>query len=45
MTLDLTLIKPLVFQFLKDELKTLNLLPEVGDLLLFRNNFYEVDSK
>jgi hypothetical protein len=33
------------FSFLKDELKTLNLLPEVGDLLLFRNNFYEVDSR
>ena len=33
------------FSFLKDELKVLNLLPEVGDLLLFRNNFYEVDSK
>jgi hypothetical protein len=33
------------FSFLKDELKNLNLLPEVGDLLLFRNNFYEVDSR
>ena len=33
------------FSFLKDELKVLNLLPEVGDLLLFRNNFYEVDSR
>ena len=33
------------FSFLKNELKTLNLLPEVGDLLLFRNNFYEVDSR
>ena len=27
------------FKFLKDELITINLLPEVGDLLLFRNNF------
>tara|TARA_B110000908_G_C10228129_1_gene439125 strand:+ start:1424 stop:1969 length:546 start_codon:yes stop_codon:yes gene_type:complete len=33
------------FRFLKDELITINLIPEVGDLLLFRNNFYEVDSK
>jgi len=33
------------YQFLKEELKNLNLIPEVGDLLLFRNNFYEVDSK
>ena len=33
------------FKFLKEELKNINLLPEVGDLLLFRNNFYEVDSR
>tara|TARA_Y100000592_G_scaffold8976_1_gene12602 strand:- start:449 stop:991 length:543 start_codon:yes stop_codon:yes gene_type:complete len=33
------------FRFLKNELKNINLIPEVGDLLLFRNNFYEVDSK
>ena len=33
------------FNFLKDELKDINLVPEVGDLLLFRNNFYEVDGK
>tara|TARA_R100000805_G_C3515593_1_gene39987 strand:- start:10 stop:552 length:543 start_codon:yes stop_codon:yes gene_type:complete len=33
------------FRFLKDELQTINLIPEVGDLLLFRNNFYEVDGK
>ena len=33
------------FRFLKEELRNLNLVPEVGDLLLFRNNFYEVDSK
>jgi hypothetical protein len=33
------------FSFLKYELKTLNLIPEVGDILLFRNNFYEVDSR
>ena len=33
------------FRFLKDELKNINLIPEIGDLLLFRNNFYEVDSK
>jgi hypothetical protein len=33
------------FNFLKDELLTINLVPEVGDILLFRNNFYEVDAK
>ena len=33
------------FRFLKEELKTINLIPEIGDILLFRNNFYEVDSK
>ena len=33
------------FSFLKQELKDINLIPEVGDLLLFRNNFYEVDSR
>ena len=33
------------FRFLKQELKDINLVPEIGDILLFRNNFYEVDSK
>ena len=33
------------FRFLKQELLTINLIPEVGDILLFRNNFYEADSK
>mgnify|MGYP003676892009 CR=1 FL=1 len=33
------------FKFLKNELKDINLIPEVGDILLFRNNFYEVNSK
>ena len=33
------------FSFLKNELASINLVPEVGDLILFRNNFYEVDSK
>ena len=33
------------FSFLKQELKDINLIPEVGDLLLFRNNFFEVDGK
>ena len=33
------------FQFLKNELLTINLIPEVGDILLFRNNFYEIDNK
>ena len=34
-----------VFAFLKNELKEINLIPEVGDILLFRNNFFEVDSR
>ena len=33
------------FKFLKYELQTINLVPQVGDILLFRNNFYEADSK
>ena len=33
------------FSFLKNELKVINLIPEVGDIILFRNNFFEVDSK
>ena len=33
------------FRFLRVELVELNLVPEVGDILLFRNNFYEVDSR
>ena len=33
------------FSFLKTELKEINLVPEVGDILLFKNNFYEVDSR
>ena len=33
------------FRFLKKELKSINLYPEIGDILLFRNNFYEVDNR
>ena len=33
------------FKFLKNELESINLIPEVGDILLFRNNFYEIDGK
>ena len=33
------------FRFLKEELKDINLVPEVGDIVLFRNNFYEADGK
>jgi hypothetical protein len=33
------------FRFLKKELKDINLVPEVGDILLFKNNFYEIDTK
>ena len=31
------------FRFLKNELLNINLVTEVGDIILFRNNFYEVD--
>jgi hypothetical protein len=33
------------FRFLKQSLQDINLVPQVGDLLLFKNNFYEVDSR
>ena len=33
------------YRFLKQELLGINLIPEVGDLMLFRNNFYEVDGR
>ena len=33
------------FNFLKNELISINLVPEIGDIILFRNNFYEVDSR
>ncbi len=33
------------FSFLKQSLQDINLFPQVGDLLLFKNNFYEVDSR
>ena len=33
------------FKFLKDELILINLVPQIGDIVLFRNNFYEIDSK
>ena len=33
------------FSFLKESLQDINLFPQVGDLLLFKNNFYEVDSR
>ena len=33
------------FRFLKQSLQDINLVPEIGDLLLFKNNFYEVDER
>ena len=33
------------FRFLKEGLIDINLVPQVGDILLFKNNFYEIDSK
>ena len=35
----------MTFNFLKNELVDINLIPQVGDILLFRNNFYETDSR
>ena len=35
----------LAFRFLKNELKDINLIPEIGDILLFRYNFFEVDTR
>lgn len=32
------------YRFLKDSLATINLIPEVGDLILFNNDFWEVDT-
>tara|TARA_Y100000361_G_scaffold142226_1_gene148062 strand:- start:723 stop:1268 length:546 start_codon:yes stop_codon:yes gene_type:complete len=31
--------------FLKKELQTINLFPDIGDLFLFRNNFFEINSR
>ena len=36
---------PQLGRILKQELKDINLVPEIGDFIFFRNNFYEVDSK
>ena len=33
------------FKFLKNELKDINLVPQVGDIILYFNNFYEVDTR
>ena len=30
---------------MKKSLQDINLFPEIGDLLLFKNNFYEVDTR
>ena len=35
----------ITYNFLKQELRDINLIPEVGDLILFRNNFYEADGR
>ena len=35
----------ILFNFLKEELKVINLIPQVGDIVLFRNNFYEIDAR
>jgi hypothetical protein len=33
------------FKFLKTSLQEISLVPEVGDIILYFNNFYEVDSR
>ena len=35
----------ITFSFLKNELKEINLFVDVGDILLYRNNFFEIDNK
>ena len=32
------------YSFLRDDLVELNLVPEIGDIILFNNNFFEIDS-
>ena len=32
------------FAILKESVKTLNLVPEIGDIIIFNNNFFEVDA-
>ena len=34
-----------IFNFLKNDLQSINLVPEIGDILLFRNIFYEIDTR
>ena len=34
-----------IFNFLKNDFKDINLFPQVGDIILFRNNFFEIDEK
>ena len=36
--------QPLEFRFLRDDLVDINLFPEVGDIIMYRNNYYEVDN-
>ena len=31
------------FSFLKQECRDVNLIPEIGDIILFRSNFYQAD--
>ena len=32
------------YAFLRDDLVEINLVPEIGDIILFNNNFFEIDS-
>lgn len=36
--------KSIVFNFLKDDLVTANVYPEIGDIVMYNEDYYEVDS-
>lgn len=42
--LGIDLSQPIIFRLLKDYLKEINIVPEIGDVVLWRNNFYEINS-
>jgi hypothetical protein len=34
----------IIFKFLRDDLVTANVVPEVGDIIMYQNGYYEIDS-
>lgn len=42
--LGIDLNQPIIFRFLRDYLIEINIIPEIGDIVLWRNNFYEINS-